>query len=446
MSNSQGRSVKLKTYNDNEGYKNEQLKRLLSSRKGYIAAITKRINVINQLLNDINCKDITLSENNKLDSTMNHIRQITSELKDMYKDEQNINKALDICTEQEFRIISIRKSINSFLEEYFPNEDVVSLYSQPKSQRSFSNKSNNSPVIESPGQNSKPINKPEKGRLSSQSEPSIKSESSVKSKQSYGTRDKSVKSKSSSNSKDSYSSTKERRRTTDFMNLSVSDLEENAKENLELLKRSFEIEKNKIQQDLQNSKLKLFTSKLKETSDDLSFQSRSSKHSEISYEFTESIQDTNSSKQLKHNYNNDTFSIDSYKKHTEEKIIHKEISAKNKRKVGKRESIDEFIDKLIEGEETIITTSINVLNAQDVLRQEFESKDLPPVELRRFDGNPAHWPEFIESFKTRVHFKSSFTDNIRMERLISSLDGEAKKSTESIGANGIFYATALKTL
>ena len=33
-----------------------------------------------------------------------------------------------------------------------------------------------------------------------------------------------------------------------------------------------------------------------------------------------------------------------------------------------------------------------------------------------------------------------------MERLLSVLKGEAKKSIESIGKSGIFYATALKTL
>ena len=35
---------------------------------------------------------------------------------------------------------------------------------------------------------------------------------------------------------------------------------------------------------------------------------------------------------------------------------------------------------------------------------------------------------------------------MRMERLLSVLKGDAKKSIESVGKNGIFYATALKTL
>ena len=52
--------------------------------------------------------------------------------------------------------------------------------------------------------------------------------------------------------------------------------------------------------------------------------------------------------------------------------------------------------------------------------------------------------EFIA--EGRVHFKQSLSDNMRMERLLSVLKGEAKKSVESIGKSGIFYATALKTL
>ena len=35
---------------------------------------------------------------------------------------------------------------------------------------------------------------------------------------------------------------------------------------------------------------------------------------------------------------------------------------------------------------------------------------------------------------------------MRMERLLSALEGEAKKSVESIGCEKIFYATSVKSL
>ena len=80
------------------------------------------------------------------------------------------------------------------------------------------------------------------------------------------------------------------------------------------------------------------------------------------------------------------------------------------------------------------------------MQQEFESRNLPPIPLIRFDGNPNRWPEFIENFLTRFHSKRTFDDNTRMIRLLSLLDGETKRNIEAIGCNKIFYAAALKTL
>ena len=80
------------------------------------------------------------------------------------------------------------------------------------------------------------------------------------------------------------------------------------------------------------------------------------------------------------------------------------------------------------------------------MHQHLEAKNLPPIELLTFDGNPSYWPEFIENFKIMVHLKTTFNDTIRMERLLSVLRGEAKRSLGSIGRNGIFYATTLTCL
>ena len=80
------------------------------------------------------------------------------------------------------------------------------------------------------------------------------------------------------------------------------------------------------------------------------------------------------------------------------------------------------------------------------MKQEYETRTLPPIELRQFSGYPVDWPEFIENFRSRVHLKTTFDDNLRMERLCSVLDGEAKRVIEAIGKSGRFYATALKTL
>ena len=64
----------------------------------------------------------------------------------------------------------------------------------------------------------------------------------------------------------------------------------------------------------------------------------------------------------------------------------------------------------------------------------------------RFDGDPYKWPDFIQNFKNRGYDKRSFTDDIRIERFLSELVGEGKQTVISIGRNGLFYATAMKTL
>ena len=81
-----------------------------------------------------------------------------------------------------------------------------------------------------------------------------------------------------------------------------------------------------------------------------------------------------------------------------------------------------------------------------LLEQDLESRNLPPMELLRFNGNPSHWPECVQCFEKRVHMKITFSDSLRMERLLSVLEGDTKRVVSAIGRNGLFYATALKTV
>ena len=55
-----------------------------------------------------------------------------------------------------------------------------------------------------------------------------------------------------------------------------------------------------------------------------------------------------------------------------------------------------------------------------------------------------HEVEFIQSFKERIHLKSSCNDNIRMEGLVNVLDEEAKRAVLAIRRNRAFYASSLK--
>ena len=109
--------------------------------------------------------------------------------------------------------------------------------------------------------------------------------------------------------------------------------------------------------------------------------------------------------------------------------------------------VDLFIDLLVEGQKTILgTSSKENITALSALHQHLKMKNLPPIELVIFDGNPSCGSEFVESMKIMDYLKTIFNDTIRMERLLSVLRGDTKRLVESIGRNSIFYATTSKCL
>ena len=72
-------------------------------------------------------------------------------------------------------------------------------------------------------------------------------------------------------------------------------------------------------------------------------------------------------------------------------------------------SVDEFIDELLEGQETIISSDIcKKFDALTFLKVEYKSRNLPPIELYKFSRDPAKCPEFIESFSKYVYFKTKY--------------------------------------
>ena len=81
--------------------------------------------------------------------------------------------------------------------------------------------------------------------------------------------------------------------------------------------------------------------------------------------------------------------------------------------------IDAFIDNLIEGEESIIPDVNKVLPTSLLLQREFQTRDLPAINLMRFDGDSKQWANFIQNFKHRVHNKIGFNNSVRMDRLLS---------------------------
>ena len=108
--------------------------------------------------------------------------------------------------------------------------------------------------------------------------------------------------------------------------------------------------------------------------------------------------------------------------------------------------IDDFIVRLVEGKETVLPEKDPVTWASMLLQLEYESNVFKSWTFLDSMGIHVNGQVLYKNFKNRVHDKRSFTDDIPMERLLSVLDGEAKRTVISIGRNGLFYVTATKTL
>lgn len=112
------------------------------------------------------------------------------------------------------------------------------------------------------------------------------------------------------------------------------------------------------------------------------------------------------------------------------------------------EPVDAFIDRLIDGQETVFPTGLNssLTDPSIALLRAQEQQRLPSLELFKFTGKPIEWPKFIERFRDQIHNKTTLTDSDRMFYLFQNLSGEAKKAMESLGVTGHSYPTTLKTL
>ena len=114
--------------------------------------------------------------------------------------------------------------------------------------------------------------------------------------------------------------------------------------------------------------------------------------------------------------------------------------------VQQPKAVDSWIDDLIEFSETKINSVKNDLSMIDALYRLEASRDIPNVELLKYDGNPLGYTEFVERFKLYIHDKPHLSDDLRMVQLKMHLTGNASRIMSGLGVQGIMYATALKTL
>ena len=398
-----------------------------------------------------------------LQTAIQNIRDITAKLHEVVIDEKELENILNFCTEQEFRVIQIRKSINNYTHQ-FTNVNIQKSNSFNRSRRNHTDHSvhtarytkhhllSNTNLFYS-GQHyfgeTSSINVRAATKFLNYhgSSPSRSSQSS-----SHFSNGSSRKSSSDSPvSNPSYLEVLERRRTAEHAELLVKQAEERTHRKLKLLQKSFDYEKQNILEEVDEAKDNRAIVNYKTYGfENLDFESNPHEH-----ESPQKHSSFNKSSAYQNFVPSVNSSVKSNRSKAETVYGIAEFDTQNKIKDNPpfsviHESLDEFIDHLVEGEETNLGMKASSVNLHFALKQDYETRNLPPSSPppieRRFSGNPCEWPELIENFRTRVHLKSTFDGNFRIERLCSILYGEAKRVIDTIENTKRFYATALKKL
>ena len=209
-------------------------------------------------------------------------------------------------------------------------------------------------------------------------------------------------------SKASYYPVLERWKTTEQAKLSAKQIEEKIKHKLELLEKSFEHVREKLFQETIEARHKVELVEVDNKYEGSIVQSSVRKK-------VNPVKTNLDDKNLEISFSSMQIENPVYRKTNIEPDL-KEISDKTSRNafLNQRKTIDSFIDDLIEGQETNFSSKPSefVLEAKLAIQQYFESRNLPPILLCCFDGNSSNWPEFIECFYSRVHYKRTFDENM----------------------------------
>ncbi|XP_067665015.1 uncharacterized protein [Haliotis asinina] len=107
---------------------------------------------------------------------------------------------------------------------------------------------------------------------------------------------------------------------------------------------------------------------------------------------------------------------------------------------------DKWIVDLVEFEETKFPNIPDTMSISEALYKLEAAKDIPTITLKKFDGNPLEYVDFVERFRIHIHEKAHLTDDVRMAQLLMHLHGDASRAVSPLGSSGIMYATALKLL
>ena len=259
-------SKSLKFPKDND-FLNGKIRSLKRSRSGYVSAMTRVINKLSEQINlNSDIKEIQCYEF-KLQNAIQNISDITAKLHEVVIDKKKRENVLNFCTEQEFRIIQIRKSINNYTHQ-LTYVNIQKSNSGNRSRRSHTDhsvhttRSTKHHLLPNPNPSySAKHNFGENSSINVRPAPkSLNSLGSSSSRLSHGSSHSSNSGSSKKSSSDSHGSNLsylavlERRSTAEHDELLVKQAEERTQRKLKLLQKSFYYERQKILEDVEEAK------------------------------------------------------------------------------------------------------------------------------------------------------------------------------------------------
>ena len=108
------RFLQSRKFTRDEGNYNEQIIQLKKQRSSHIGQLTKTINKVSDLIDREKPFEEAVKCNDLLEISIKAIRDITTKIIRHETDDKITEKELNIGTEQEFRLIQIRKLIDSY--------------------------------------------------------------------------------------------------------------------------------------------------------------------------------------------------------------------------------------------------------------------------------------------------------------------------------------------
>ena len=97
-----------------DSYLREKVLLVKNQQSAYVSALTKIVNKITRYTTENSDVSKLWKYESKLENAIQNIHYFSAKLKNLVKNEREIENILDFCTQQEFQVIEIKKSLQNY--------------------------------------------------------------------------------------------------------------------------------------------------------------------------------------------------------------------------------------------------------------------------------------------------------------------------------------------